>query len=126
MAHRIDRINESVARELTDILRGVKDPRVSSAFISITGVEVSADLSVAKVHYSVLGRSDPDLYKGLVSASGYIRGELASRLDMRNTPKLTFIKDDTAEKAMKIADILKSTTYSTEPNGENGETDEKH
>lgn len=126
MAHRLDKINESVARELTDILRGVKDPRVASAFISVTGVEVTADLAYAKVHYSVLGASAPDLQKGLVSASGHIRSELAARLNLRNTPKLTFIKDDTAERAMKIADILKSTTYSTTPNGENGETYEQH
>lgn len=123
MAHRLDRINESVARELTDILRSVKDPRVSTAFISITGVEVSADLAFAKVHYSVLGSADPDLHKGLVSASGYIRGELAARLNLRNTPKLTFIKDDTAEKAMKIADILRSTTYS-DASGGDGDTNE--
>lgn len=122
MAHRIDRINESVARELTDILRSVKDPRVSGAFISITGVDVSADLSFAKVHYSVLGPCAPDLAKGLVSAGGYIRGELAARLNLRVTPKLNFIKDDTAERAMKISDILRNTTYSTEPGG--GEDDE--
>lgn len=122
MAHRIDRINESVARELTDILRNVKDPRVSGAFISITGVDVSADLSFAKVHYSVLGQCDPNLAKGLVSASGYIRGELAARLNLRVTPKLTFIKDDTAERAMKISGILRNTTYSTLPSG--GEDEE--
>lgn len=113
MAHRIDRINESVARELTDILRTVKDPRVSGAFISITGVDVSADLSFAKIHYSVLGESDPKLAKGLVSASGYIRGELASRLNLRVTPKLNFIKDNTAERAMKISGILRNIEYST-------------
>lgn len=124
MAHRLDRINESVARELTDILRNVKDPRVATAFISITGVDVSADLSFAKVHYSVLGKADPALAKGLVSASGYIRGELAARLNLRNTPKLSFIKDDTAERAMKISDILKSTTYSTSVGGDDGETNE--
>lgn len=124
MAHRIDRINESVSRELTDILRNVKDPRVSGAFISITGVDVSADLSFAKVHYSVLGSYDKDLAKGLVSASGYIRGELAARLNLRVTPKLTFIKDDTAEKAMKINDILRNTTYSTLPGGGEDEIDE--
>lgn len=113
MAHRIDRINESVARELTEILRNVKDPRVSGAFISITGVDVSADLSFAKIHYSVLGPHDPKLKKGLESASGYIRGELASRLNMRSTPKLSFLPDDTAERAMKISDMLKNIEYST-------------
>lgn len=113
MAHRIDRINESVARELTDIIRGVKDPRVAGAFISITGVDVSADLSFAKVYYSVLGQCDPKLEKGLVSASGYIRGELAARLNLRTTPKLNFVKDDTAERAMRISGILKNIEYTT-------------
>lgn len=119
MAHRIDKINESVARELTDILRNVKDPRVSGAFISITGVDVSADLSIARIHYSVLGHCDPKLEKGLLSASGYIRGELASRLNMRNTPKPIFVKDNTAEKAMKISGILKNIEYSAETEDDN-------
>ena len=116
MAHRIDRINESVAREITSILRNVKDPRIASAFISITGCDVASDLSFAKVFYSALGAGDDKaIAKGLVSASGYIRTELASRLNLRITPKLTFIKDDTAERAMKISGILNNITYSTEP-----------
>ena len=111
MPHRIDKINENVSRELSDILRSVKDPRVSGAFISLTGVEVSGDLAFAKVYYSVIGEdggtSSAGIAKGLDSASGYIRGELAKRLNLRVTPKLTFIKDDTAERAMKISGILK-------------------
>jgi len=126
MAHRIDRINESVARELTDIIRNVKDPRVAGAFISITGVDVSADLSFAKVYYSVLGKSDPNLPKGLISAGGYIRGELAARLNLRVTPKLTFMKDDTAERAMKISGILRNTTYTTLPGGVEDGNNEQH
>ena len=123
MAHRTDKINESVSREITDILRSVKDPRVSGAFISVTGVSVSNDLSFAKVYYSVLGANanDRDIAKGLDSASGYIRSELAARLNLRVTPKLSFVKDNTAERAMRISDILKNIEYSDGAGKEGGE-----
>ncbi len=105
-AYRQDRINEAVAAELTEILRTVKDPRVSRAFISISGAEVSKDLSQAKIYYSVLG-PDKDVDTGLSSACGYIRGELAKRLNLRITPKLLFQREYGAQKAMDIAKILK-------------------
>ena len=98
-ARRQDKINEEIARELTSILRTVKDPRVSGAFISVTGADVSRDLSLARVYYSA--------DKGLASAAGYIRSELAARLNLRVTPKLVFLRDDSAERAMKISEILK-------------------
>lgn len=122
MAHRTDKINESVSREITDILRSVKDPRVSSAFISVTGVSVSNDLSFAKVYYSVLGSNanDREIAKGLDSASGYIRSELAARLNLRVTPKLSFVKDNTAERAMRISDILKKIEYSDSSDSNEG------
>ena len=103
-ARRQDKINEEVARELTSILRTVKDPRVSGAFISVTGADVSRDLSLARVYYSVLGSAD-GADKGLASAAGYIRS--AARLNLRVTPKLVFLRDDSAERAMKISEILK-------------------
>ena len=99
-ARRQDKINEEVARELTSI------PRVSGAFISVTGADVSRDLSLARVYYSVLGSAD-GADKGLASAAGYIRSELAARLNLRVTPKLVFLRDDSAERAMKISEILK-------------------
>ena len=105
-ARRQDKINEEVARELTSILRTVKDPRVSGAIISVTGADVSRDLSLARVYYSVLGSAD-GADKGLASAAGYIRSELAARLNLRVTPKLVFLRDDSAERAMKISEILK-------------------
>ncbi|MFR5865293.1 MAG: 30S ribosome-binding factor RbfA [Acutalibacteraceae bacterium] len=82
-ARRQDKINEEVARELTSILRTVKDPRVSGAFISVTGADVSRDLSLARVYYSVLGSAD-GADKGLASAAGYIRSDLAARLNLRS------------------------------------------
>lgn len=105
-AYRQDRINEAVAVEMTEILRLVKDPRVSKAFISISGAEVTKDLSQAKIFYSVLG-PDKDVEKGISSASGFIRGELAKRLNLRITPKLIFVREHGAERAMDIAKILK-------------------
>ena len=105
-AYRQDRINEAVASELTEILRTVKDPRVSRAFISISGAQVSRDLSQAVIFYSVLG-PDREVEAGISSASGYIRGELAKRLNLRVTPKLVFRREHGAEKAMDIAKRLK-------------------
>ena len=105
-AYRQDRINEAVASELTEILRTVKDPRVSRAFISISGAQVSRDLAQAVIFYSVLG-PDKEVEAGISSASGYIRGELAKRLNLRITPKLVFRREYGAEKAMDIAKILK-------------------
>ncbi len=106
MAFRQDKINQQVTEEMTSILRDVKDPRVSERFISISAVEVTRDLSLAKVYYSVLG-NDEGVKDGLSSANGYIRRELAHRLNMRITPKLVFLRDNSAERAINIAEILK-------------------
>ena len=104
--HRQEKINEEVAKEVTSILRTVKDPRVTSAFISVSSANVTRDLSYAKIYYSILGGSTEEVDKGLRSASGYIRSELASRLNLRLTPKLIFIKDESTERAFKISKIL--------------------
>ncbi len=106
MAFRQDKINEQVTRELTEILRTVKDPRVSGTFVSISAVEVTRDLSLAKIYYSVLGE-DKGVKDGLSAANGYIRRELAHRLNLRITPKLVFLRDNSAERAINIAEILK-------------------
>ncbi len=105
--HRQDKLNNAVCLELAAIIREVKDPRVSDAFVSIVGVSVSPDLSTARVFYSVLG-NDEGVQKGLVSASGFIRSELAKRLNLRITPKLTFVRDNNTERAMNISQILKN------------------
>ncbi|MDD4124421.1 MAG: 30S ribosome-binding factor RbfA [Eubacteriales bacterium] len=106
-SYRIDQINEQVREVMTAIFRTVKDPRISKAFISVTGADVAKDLSVAKIYYSVLVGKEDDVAEGLKSAGGYIRSELAKGLNLRITPKLTFIKDDSTERAMHIASLLK-------------------
>jgi len=105
-SYRKDRINEDMLRELPQIIRGVKDPRVNSGFVTVTHCEVSGDLKFAKVYFSVLNGDSAEVKKGLVSAKGFIRREIAERLNMRNTPELTFVSDDSIEQGDKISKIL--------------------
>ena len=90
------RINEEVKRVLSDIIRGqIKDPRISP-LTSVVAVEVAPDLKTAKAWISTLGeeQAKEDTLAGLKSAEGYIRNQLAKELNLRNTPKITFIMDD--------------------------------
>ena len=106
--YRQGRINGEITREMTSIIRDVKDPRVSDAMICITGADCSADLKFCKIYYSTLltGDDAKEVARGLRSASGFIRGQLAKRLNMRNTPELTFVLDTSVEQGAHIAGIL--------------------
>lgn len=108
--YRLGRINEEMAKELSDILRTVKDPRISSAFITITAVDCTPDLKYAKIYYSTIGNTtDEDvaaLSKGFKSAMGYIRSQLAVRLNLRITPELKFIRDMSLEHGAVITKLL--------------------
>jgi len=106
-AHRMDRINEEMTKEMARILRELKDPRLKTGLITITHCDVSSDLKFAKIYFSVLNINADEVKKGLVSAKGFIRRELATGLNLRNTPELTFISDDSMEKGAKINQILK-------------------
>ena len=79
--YRRGRINDEMQKELAMILREVKDPRVKDAFISITAVEATGDLKFAKVYYSAMLGDKKEVAKGLKSCAGYIRRELAHRLN---------------------------------------------
>lgn len=104
--YRRGRINEEMQKELTMILRRVKDPRVSEAFISITAADCTPDLKFAKIYYSVMGGDQKEVAKGLKAASGFIRRELANSLNLRITPELTFVADDSVAYGARIASIL--------------------
>jgi ribosome-binding factor A len=106
--YRIDRITEDIKRELIAILREVKDPRVSG-MLSVVKVDVSSDLSYAKVYISAMEGIDvaKESVKGLKAASGFIRKRLSSSLHIRKTPELTFIADDSIEKGFELFDKLK-------------------
>ena len=107
------RVNTEVQRELSNILRGgIKDTRVAP-WTSVVAVEVAPDLKTCKAYISVLGdeKAQTDTLAGLKSAEGYIRRELAHRLNMRNTPEIRFILDQSIEYGVnmsrKIADVTK-------------------
>ncbi|MEG1743414.1 MAG: 30S ribosome-binding factor RbfA [Clostridia bacterium] len=104
---RQDRLNEQIQSEVVNILRAVKDPRVSGAFVSIISVNITKDLSLAKIYFSVIDADVAEVKKGLDSAVGFIRSSLAKNLNLRITPKLVFVNDDSAEKAIRISEILK-------------------
>lgn len=106
--YRRGRVNEEVARELSAIVREVKDPRVQKALVSITAAEVTADMKYAKVYYSCIGTTDKtDVQKGLDSASGFMRKQIALRLNLRMTPELKFIPDESIEYGANINRLLK-------------------
>lgn len=107
--YRRGRVNERIREEMTDIITKVKDPRVSEAFISITMADCTADLKYCKIFYSVIGGSEveAETQKGLESATGFIRTQLAHRLDMRQTPELKFILDDSMKNGAHISDLLR-------------------
>ena len=106
-SNRIGRINEEIQRELSSLIRTVKDPRVTG-MISVTAVNTTPDLKFCKVYVSVLDKSDVNqVLKGLKSASGYLRRELGRALNLRNTPELTFVRDDSIDHGAHILDLLR-------------------
>ncbi|MCI5483669.1 MAG: 30S ribosome-binding factor RbfA [Clostridiales bacterium] len=100
------RINEEIQRELSALLRTVKDPRVHG-LVSITHVDTTSDLRYAKVYVSVLDKSDgKDVIRGLKSAGGYLRRELGRALSLRYTPELVFQEDTSIDKGTHILKLL--------------------
>lgn len=106
-SYRMDRTGEDIMRELTAILRTVKDPRVTG-LISIVRVEVTRDLSYATVYVSAMDGLDAAkaAVKGLTSAAGYMRRELGAALRLRHVPELQFVADDSIAYSARIAQTL--------------------
>lgn len=105
--NRIERIKEEIKRELTDIIRTVKDPRVGM-MVSVVSVDVTKDLKFAKAYISVMGdeKVKKDSVAGLNSAAGYIRREVANRLNIRNTPQFKFVLDNSVEYGIHINELI--------------------
>ena len=98
------RVNGEVARELSAIIRDLKDPRIS-VMTSVMDAFVAPDLKTCKVSISVLGTEEElkQTMEGLESAKGFMRRELAHRLNMRNTPELTLIEDRSIERGVEMS-----------------------
>ena len=106
------RINMEVQRELSEIIRGgLKDPRIHPMTTEVS-VEVTPDLKYCKAYISVLGdeESGKDTIKGLKSAEGYIRRELARRINLRNTPEMKFILDQSIEYGVAMSHLIDEVT----------------
>ena len=113
-SNRIGRINEEIQRELSDLIRSLKDPRVQT-LISITRVDTTPDLRYSKIYISVMDEEkQKDAMRGLRSAGGWLRRELGSSLQLRYTPELIFKLDTNIEYAAHINQLLKETERKTD------------
>jgi ribosome-binding factor A len=108
-SNRIGRINEEIQKELANLIRNLKDPRVQNTMISITHVETTPDLRYAKVYVSFLQEDKAaDAMKGLKSAGGYLRRELGNALKLRYTPELVWALDDSITYGAKMLKLINS------------------
>ena len=108
-SNRINRINEEIQKAVADMLRELKDPRVSGTMISITRVETTPDLRFAKIYVSFLEEDKAkDALKGLKSAAGYLRRELGRVLNLRYTPELQWSLDDSITYGAKMLALINS------------------
>jgi ribosome-binding factor A len=101
------RVNEAMREVLSSHIAGdLKDPRIG--FVTVTAVETSQDLSAARVFVSVLGEpvERDQAMDGLRSSRGLLQAHVARELRMKRTPTLTFIHDDTAERGMRIQQLI--------------------
>lgn len=118
--NRMTRINEEIQREISNIMRlELKDPRIST-MASVLNVETTQDLKYAKVFISVFGddTQKQEVMEGLKSANGFIRKELAHRINLRNTPELNFQLDESVEYAIKMSKLIDEVSKTISTDGE--------
>lgn len=114
------RVNTEVQRELSNIIRaGLKDPRVAP-WTSVVAAEVAPDLKTCRAYISVLGdeKAQQDTIAGLKSAEGYIRRELARNLNMRNTPEIKFVLDQSIEYGVNMSKKIDDVTKGLDSKGD--------
>ena len=117
-SNRIGRINEEIQRELSALLRQVKDPRVQGGMVTVTHVDTTSDLRYARIYVSALNKDqEKDMLKGLKSAAGFLRRELGRALQLRYTPELQFIADDSIQHGAHILEVLRQVERADEARG---------
>ncbi len=118
-SNRISRINEEIQRELSEQFRRLKDPRVSqTGMVSITRVDTTGDLRYARIYISALDKSqEKEVLKGLKSAAGFLRRELGRSLQLRYTPELQFVADDSIQHGAHILEVLRQVEQQDEARG---------
>ena len=120
-SNRINRINEAIQKELSSLLRTLKDSRVQDTMISITRVETTPDLRYTKVYVSFLQEERAnDAMKGLKSAAGYLRRQLAQNLQLRYAPEIVWALDDSITYGAKMLKLINSLGVSNDEDTEQG------
>lgn len=105
---RVQRINELIREEISELLRReIKDPRITG-IISVTEVDTSPDLRNAKIYVSIMGSEEEkqQAEQGLIAASGFIRHELGERVTLRRLPELHFKRDESIERGSRIITLI--------------------
>ncbi len=123
--NRLVRINDEIKKELAEIIRSeLKDPRIG-VMTSVLKVDTTNDLKHCKVFISVLGddTQKQEALEGITNASGYIRKQVATRINLRNTPQFKFVLDDSLEYSIHISNLIKSVSTNNE-NTENTQDEE--
>ena len=122
-SNRIGRINEEIQRELSALIRTLKDPRVSgTGMVSITRVDTTGDLRYSRIYVSALNKEqEKDVIRGLKSASGFLRRELGAALRLRYAPELQFIADDSIQYGAHILGLIHDANRKTETTPETEE-----
>ena len=118
---RVERVAALIRRETSELLiNGIRDERVHQGMVSITEVEVSGDLQHCKIFVSIYSEEEQrqQVLEGLQSASGYLRGELGRRLQMRRAPEVVFQLDRGIEKGTSVLNLLNRLEDEREERGE--------
>ena len=120
-SNRINRINEEIQKELSSLLRTVKDPRVQDTMISVTRVETTPDLRYTKVYVSFLQEDKAEgAMKGLKSAGGYLRRELGHNLKLRYAPEIVWALDDSITYGAKMLKLINSLEVNRDEDADEG------
>ena len=107
-SNRIGRINEEIQRELSGLMRTLKDPRLQDGLLTITHVDTTSDLRYCRVFVSALDKNrEKEMLTALKSAAGYLRRELGASLQLRYTPQLQFLADDSIQQGAHILEMLR-------------------
>ncbi|MFH1566524.1 MAG: 30S ribosome-binding factor RbfA [Gemmatimonadota bacterium] len=106
--HRVNRLRQSLLREFSDIVRKLKDPRIR--FVNVVDAEITSDLRHATMYYNVLGSEQDraEAAQALESAVGFIRREVAQRIDLRYAPDVRVVYDETSERAARLTALIDS------------------
>lgn len=110
---RVSRVAELIKREVSQMLLfGIKDDRVGAGMVSVTDVDLSGDLQHAKIFVSVYGTDEAreETMEGLRSATGFVRGELGRRVQLRRTPEVVFMEDRSIERGTKVLSLINRLT----------------